>query len=107
MTDTSMAEQTAPKLSVITGGKGPDGANWLEDLENGCIFLAKARSNTTPFVQQLEKLGTKDEFTWLGDLQESRTFWAETLAFSRDYDCKKLLRVPSECPVEEEEDKSG
>lgn len=37
-------EETKPKLSIITGGKGGNG-NWLSKLKVGAIFLCKKKGN--------------------------------------------------------------
>jgi len=61
-----------PKLELVTGGGGGATENWLKDLPEGCIFLAKVKGQS----RNLESLVLNEYLLVEQRPITSRLFWS-------------------------------
>lgn len=97
-------EHTAPKLKLITGGKGPpddpNNPDWLSELDNHTTFLAQNKKDTTFALGQFT-IVLKGEKAILVLVQGSKEpVWVDPVRFTRDFRRYEIIQTGAEYDLE-------
>jgi hypothetical protein len=81
-----------PKLSVITGGRGGSGHDWLSPLRRYSIFLAKEqRSEIDLFEYHVLFIGENSRLLQLVQDGKDTKHWVDPIEFCKRFTCHEIM----------------
>jgi hypothetical protein len=92
------------RFDLLQGGKGSGPVNWLRNLEEGTVFLARQRNDKGPLLIEFFLENKKPDKACLlrqYSGQGVENFWVDSQRFSGIYELIEILKVFK--PPQEEE----